>query len=531
MRLIFCLAAVLLLALSTAAGDTAPGFVRIQQQLPLTAETWKPVFYEGTGRAGFGGNGVTLALDCKAAALFPRRPLSEVTGPRRFTVQAELLDGTAEIRFLVVGRDGREFRFPWRALKPGKNTVAFPFDGEAAAVEPPLRLAGLSVRTGGKAALRLEQAELESDEPEISRIELSYDRAYPINIETPDGKHPVALLLRNPLASAVKAQWKLELREPGKEPVRQEGVRELPPGETVRLSLPPTERNGIRYGTLELAAAALPEIVRRESFSVARMNPAGPTPGRAEGFLFGVCSHPQRYPAEDQRREAAAAALCGAKVLREDAGWAGIQPSREVWNFDSLDETVRIFGEQGIELELIYSYTPAWAVAADWKPLNEQRRRVHNSRPDYEAWREFVKRTAARYRDQIRFFEVWNEPDLFSFANFTAAEYLQMLKIAGEETHKAAPGALVLTGGYTCMPPYFALNDQKHQEKTLADGRGYYDIHAFHGHGPLEHYAPQIERMIAMRERLGVAAPWWANETAETSVFVGEAGQAATLWK
>ena len=63
MRLIFCLAAVLLLALSTAAGDTAPGFVDVRLQLPLTAETWKPVFYEGTGRAGFGGNGVTLALD------------------------------------------------------------------------------------------------------------------------------------------------------------------------------------------------------------------------------------------------------------------------------------------------------------------------------------------------------------------------------------------------------------------------------------------------------------------------------------
>lgn len=359
MRLIFCLAAVLLLALSTAAGDTAPGFVRIRQQLPLTAETWKPVFYEGTGRAGFGGNGVTLALDCKAAALFPRRPLPEVTGPRRFTVQAELLDGTAEIRFLVVGRDGREFRFPWRALKPGKNTVVFPFDGEAAAVEPPLRLTGLSVRTGGKATLRLEQAELESNEPEINRIELAYDRAYPINIETPDGKHPVALQLRNPLASAVKAQWKLEVREPGKEPVRQEGVRELPPGETVRLPLPPAERNGIRYGTLELAAAALPEIVRRESFSVARMNPAGPTPGAGgSGSCSAVCGHPQRYPAEDQRREAAAAALCGAKVLREDAGWGRIQPSREAWNFDSLDETVRIFGEQGIELELIYSYTP-----------------------------------------------------------------------------------------------------------------------------------------------------------------------------
>ena len=246
MRLIFCLAAVLLLALSTAAGDTAPGFVDVRLQLPLTAETWKPVFYEGTGRAGFGGNGVTLALDCKAAALFPRRPLPEVTGPRRFTVQAELLDGTAEVRFLVVGRDGREFRFPWRALKPGKNTVAFPFDGEAAAVELPLRLTGVSVRTGGKATLRLEQAELESDEPEISRIELSYDRAYPINIETPDGKHPVALLLRNPLASAVKAQWKLELREPGKEPVRQEGVRELPPGETVRRPLPPARHGRCR---------------------------------------------------------------------------------------------------------------------------------------------------------------------------------------------------------------------------------------------------------------------------------------------
>ncbi|MPM78981.1 hypothetical protein SDC9_125996 [bioreactor metagenome] len=200
------------------------------------------------------------------------------------------------------------------------------------------------------------------------------------------------------------------------------------------------------------------------------MVPATPSPERSRGFLFGISSHPQRQTREDQAREAAATALCGGKVLREDISWQRIQPKEGVWDFEQLDYAVKTITGQGLEPELIYAYTPRWAIAKDWIPLDPKRNHYYSSRPDYGAWREFVRRVAERYRGRVRFFEVWNEPDLYSFANFSAEEYLNLLEIAARETRKVNPEALIMTGGYTCMPPYFALNDQKHQEKILSGG-------------------------------------------------------------
>ena len=67
-----------------------------------------------------------------------------------------------------------------------------------------------------------------------------------------------------------------------------------------------------------------------------------------------------------------------------------------------------------------------------------------------------------------------------------------------------------------------SMIDQNHMPKTLLEGKGYYDVHAFHGHGPLFHYQNQIERMLKMRNALEVTAPWYANETAISSVYIGE---------
>lgn len=79
---------------------------------------------------------------------------------------------------------------------------------------------------------------------------------------------------------------------------------------------------------------------------------------------------------------------------------------------------------------------------------------------------------------------MWNEPDLIGFADFSQPEYLELMKIAYRETKAAAPEMNVLTGGYACMPGmHGAMSDAEHMPKTLRGGRGFYDIHAFHGHG------------------------------------------------
>lgn len=157
-----------------------------------------------------------------------------------------------------------------------------------------------------------------------------------------------------------------------------------------------------------------------------------PTPGRAEGFLFGVCSHPERWGKRVRELEAEAAGLCGAKVMRNDTEWNLIQPEPGIWNYSLFDHIVEAFGKRGIELNAILAYSPLWA-------------RDREQFPRQDAWRNFVRRTVERYRDRIRFWEVWNEPDLPGFAPFGSDRYVEMLKNAYTEIKLAAPEAVVLT--------------------------------------------------------------------------------------
>ena len=265
--------------------------------------------------------------------------------------------------------------------------------------------------------------------------------------------------------------------------------------------------------------------------SFAYMKPVGATAGKAEGFLFGVCSHPQRNSTEVIKKEAIAASSVGIKILREDISWDLMQPSQDRWNFEPFDRVVDLFGKQGVEIQAIYDYCPGWATAKDWKPLDSAKRGV--PRPDYDLWRNFIAEFSKRYKDKIRYGEVWNEPDLVGFANYSAEEYIQLMKIAYEEVKKHAPNTYVLTGGFALMPPssHASLLDPDHMKKTLTLGRGSYDIHAFHGHGRLSGYRLQLDNMFKMRKEENVTAPWYANETALPSSDGGEHFQAITLFQ
>ncbi len=512
--------------------EPEPGKINVVKTERFTSSAdWRGEFYEGNGSVDFSPDGALVRLQGKAMALFPRRLEPVHSGVSAVTIDAELLTGAAEVRFFFSDADGKEFRADWRKLQPGHNEIRFSTTGLLAGAGEPLIFHGVSLRgTSGTvvrfAEVRLDevQSKLEAIRVEVRRdcaVNLTEDGNSTLEVENTGGE-PVFLDLHLTFADHLDAVVG-ELTQ----------ALEIAPNTVISLPLPPMAKFGIRYAAGELRdRSALDGPGRRIEFRQVRMIPAKPSAERSEGFLFGVCAHPQRYSEAAQRREAETAMLAGAKVLRTDALWGKIQPNREEWDYSSLDRVVELFGAQGIELELIYSFTPKWAVAADWKPLSpDPARATRAPRPDYEYWREFVRRTAGRYQGKIRFFEVWNEPDLFSFANFSAEEYLVMLRIAAKETRAVNSGAVVLTGGYTCMPPFSALNDQKHQEKILSQAKDSYDVHAFHGHGPFPHYFPQIERMKVMRENLQVTAPWWANETADNSVFTGEYGQAVTLWK
>lgn len=153
------------------------------------------------------------------------------------------------------------------------------------------------------------------------------------------------------------------------------------------------------------------EASNRTVRSFAYLRPAGPTPGLAPGFLFSICTHSGRWSIMEQLLEAEAAATCGAKVIRDSVEWGSLQPERDVWNWERMDFLVNLYSALGIEHQALFAFTAKWAA-----PLEAQQSRNwldwNRCAPDLDAWRTYVRTMAERYRGRIRYWEVWNEPDL-----------------------------------------------------------------------------------------------------------------------
>lgn len=265
--------------------------------------------------------------------------------------------------------------------------------------------------------------------------------------------------------------------------------------------------------------------------SLAYMRPSGPTEGRAPGFLFGVCTHTLRWSQADQEREIEAAALCGVKVARTGCGWERLQPAAGVWQWEDFDRLVDEYGRKGMELQAMFAFTPQWAApeelqkSKNWLDWNR-------AAPRMDAWREYVRTVVGHYRGRIRFWEVWNEPDLQGFNHMTLDEYVERQKAAYEEGKKADPGAQIMTGGFATMNVHPGKKSPTFQRDFLVKAAGSYDVHAYHEHGNFLEYAQMVgERLLPMRREAKVTAPWYANETAMHSMGGAEREQASILFK
>ena len=532
------IAAAFLLAAGITAGLPA------EEVVDFTREKLPVVLHRPQEKAqgfAYGRRGLEISWDCAKARHFEFFINRELFLPEfiraeiRVTAELPPAGGLKSFNLRLADAGGETFQFSRNIPEnlSGRQEFVYRVDcGNPAAgswggpgdgvLDFPVRLNGFAGDFGkreGAGRIGIERVSirvLDSNRPLTPELETGN----PIHVLTPgDGRTPVLKLVNT---RGRTASGRLEYA-----PGRAAAWR-LGPGEEFRLELPRPEKFGVSRVEVRVIDddPKVRPLERRLSF--AYMPPAGPTPGRAEGFLFGVCSHSQGSSDEELEREAMAAAWCGAKVVREDILWERLEPEEGRSDFSSYDRLVAALKKYHLEPQAIYCYVPGWAVAKEWKPVSAARR--GKGRPDYGHWANFIRAFAQRYRGEIRYVEVWNEPDLIGFADFSQPEYLELMKIAHRETKAAAPEMNVLTGGYACMPGmHGAMSDAEHMPKTLRGGRGFYDIHAFHGHGPLAHYRPQIERLMKLRRELGVTAPWYANETAESSIHIGERRQARTL--
>ncbi|WP_294437443.1 beta-galactosidase [uncultured Victivallis sp.] len=384
----------------------------------------------------------------------------------------------------------------------------------------------LILKENASGRIRVESVIFEAELQEkqgLSAVAITLPSDQPVPLLDPRKSKRPELEFRNGGTQPFTVRAEIELSDFFERRLTRSGRLRLPPGSSpVRMALPELPARGIwkisckltdeKNGSVRLIERALCHLV-----------PAGPETRPNPAFQFGICSGVSKLSDEELRNELRTAALCGAKFLRGSLEWRLIEPQPGKFDFSRVDRVLALCETNGIKPMHTLRATPAWA-ARD--------HRVWSGYPDREAWRRFVAAMAQRYAKKFTMWEIWNEPDLPTFAAFSADEYAGLVKIAAEEIHRLDPGTPVSSGGFATLSGYPGPRAAEFHRRALELCRELFDIHAYHEHGTFEDFARLVDqRFLPLRRETGCRMPWLANETSLVSVGGNERKQAEALVK
>ena len=128
-----------------------------------------------------------------------------------------------------------------------------------------------------------------------------------------------------------------------------------------------------------------------------------------------------------------------------DICWPRIQPEPGVYDFSYYDPVIAEAKAAGLELIGMVSSRRSTFPDGHWI--------WHNHRgmmPDPGTWGEFLEVVASRYKETIRYWEVWSEPNCLAcnpMCYYDYELYLEVLKLASSRIRTADPTAKIMLGG------------------------------------------------------------------------------------
>jgi hypothetical protein len=132
----------------------------------------------------------------------------------------------------------------------------------------------------------------------------------------------------------------------------------------------------------------------------------------------------------------------GIAWIRVDFDWFRMEPEKGRFEWRETDRVIEKSWESGLEILATLAYTPAWASSNPGSP------RISDPPVSAELFRDFVRASVSRYRDRIRFWQFWNEPNLEQFWSGTREQYRSAILETGASTARDVdPGARVVAPG------------------------------------------------------------------------------------
>lgn len=209
------------------------------------------------------------------------------------------------------------------------------------------------------------------------------------------------------------------------------------------------------------------------------------------------------YGGDKAERAVELMAEAGVGWVRMDFLWDDVEPRRGEESYAKYDRLVSLLDAKGIRILGLLDYNASWA-GENW-----------NSAPDPELFTAYVRRVVRRYKDKVKYWEIWNEPDqdIYWVPQDGMKAYTALLKRVYPAVKEEDPTARVVLGGLSggAVLPL---------KRVYAEGGGpYFDVANIHPFvDPLKPDAAAQARGIVRGVRKLMAAngdaakPLWITE-------------------
>lgn len=155
----------------------------------------------------------------------------------------------------------------------------------------------------------------------------------------------------------------------------------------------------------------------------------------------------------------------GVTMVRFDFYWNDIEPEKGKFDFKKYDEIVEAVSRANIRILGIIDYSADWS-ASSW----------NNPPRNLEQFAEFSKIIVNRYKNRVKYWEIWNEPDSPTYwvPQDGMKIYAQLLKLSYAAIKNEDPSSKVLLGGLTKDGIYALKYLYKHGVKDCFDIMNYH---------------------------------------------------------
>lgn len=197
------------------------------------------------------------------------------------------------------------------------------------------------------------------------------------------------------------------------------------------------------------------------------------------------------------------------KFMRISFGWDAIEETEGTYDWLFWDDYVRIaVDEYGLTLLPYICYVPMWATT------NPQDTIFYWNYPpkDNKPWGKFVKTLVNRYKDKIKTWELWNEPDIWIYWQGERKQFVDFMRVAAEAVREADPSAKIVFPGIAYDPEFikdFFKNWGMSKYFDIVNIHNYYET--WHRH-PVESITKYVNEVHDVIWRYGNNQPIWMAE-------------------